>query len=65
VKRPRIREHDEAVAREQADRRREDLLARLKAQEVANRKPAEVPVPDEAVPDDEAAPAAAEPPPAN
>jgi len=59
VKRPRIREQDEAVAREQADRRREVLLARLKAQEAANRKPADVPVPD-----DEAAPAATELPPA-
>jgi hypothetical protein len=57
VKRPRIREQDEAVAREQADRRREALLARLKAQEEATRKPA-----DAALPDDEAAPAATEPP---
>lgn len=58
VKRPRIREQDEAVAREQADRRREALLARLKAQEEATRKPADAPLPD-----DEAAPAATEPPP--
>ncbi|MEK6192147.1 MAG: hypothetical protein AABM41_07470 [Chloroflexota bacterium] len=58
MKRTRIREQDEAVAREQADRRREDLLARLKAQEAATRKPADVPTPD-----DEAAPAATEPPP--
>jgi len=57
VKRTRIRERDEAVAREQADRRREALLARLKAQEAATRKPADVPLPD-----DEDAPAATEPP---
>lgn len=56
VKRPRIREQDEAVAREQADRRREELLARLKAQEEATRKPA-----DASLPDDEAAPDATEP----
>jgi len=56
VKRPRIREQDEAVAREQADRRREALLARLKAQEVATRKPADAP------PDDEAAPPGTESP---
>jgi hypothetical protein len=56
VKRTRIRERDEAVAREQADRRREALLARLKAQEAATRKPPDVPVPD----DEEAAPAASE-----
>jgi hypothetical protein len=57
VKRPRIREEDEAVAREQADRRREALLARLKAREEATRKPADAPLPD-----DEAAPAATESP---
>jgi len=57
VKRPRIREQDEAVAREQADRRQEALLARLKAQEEATRKPA-----DAALPDEEAAPAATESP---
>jgi hypothetical protein len=57
VKRPRIREQDEAVAREQADRRREELLARLKAQEEATRKPADAPLAD-----DEAAPDATEPP---
>jgi hypothetical protein len=57
VKRPRIREQDEAVAREQADRRREALLARLKAQEEATRKPA-----DAALPEDEDVPAATEPP---
>ena len=56
VKRPRIREEDEAVAREQADRRREALLARLKAQEEATRKPADAP------PDDEAGPAGTESP---
>jgi hypothetical protein len=47
VKRPRIREQDEAVAREQADLRREALLARLKAQEEATRKPADAPLPDD------------------
>jgi len=57
VKRPRIREEDEAVAREQADRRREALLARLKAQEEATRKPADAPLPD-----DEAGPAGTESP---
>jgi len=60
VKRPRIREEDEAVAREQAEHRREVLLERLKAQEAAARKPA-----DEPAPDGEDAPAATEPPPAN
>jgi len=65
VKRPRIREEDEAVAREQAEHRREVLLERLKAQEAAARKPADVPAPDEPLPDGEDAPAATEPPPAN
>jgi hypothetical protein len=58
VKRTRIREQDEAAAREQADRRREVLLARLKAREEATRKPADAPLPD-----DETPPAATEPPP--
>jgi len=57
VKRTRIREEDEAVAREQAEHRREVLLERLKAQEAAARKPADK------APDEEAAPVATEVPP--
>jgi hypothetical protein len=41
VKRRRIRQRDELEARESAERRRDDLLAQLKAREAAAREPAE------------------------
>jgi hypothetical protein len=44
VKRRRSREHDEADAREQADRRRDALIAELKARQGLGRHP-ESPIP--------------------
>lgn len=58
MKRRREQERDEATAREQADARREALLAELKAREATVREPE--PAPAEAAPDP-AAEAAAEP----
>jgi hypothetical protein len=39
VKRRRAREHDQDVAREQADRRREELLARLRGEKPGSGEP--------------------------
>lgn len=44
MKRKREQERDEAIAREQADARREALLAELKAREAAVREPEPPPV---------------------
>ena len=41
MKRRRIRQRDELEARESAERRRDDLLAQLKAREAAAREPGE------------------------
>ena len=41
MKRRRIRQRDELEARESAERRRDDLLAQLRAREAAAREPAE------------------------
>jgi hypothetical protein len=61
MKRRREQERDEAVAREQADARREALLAELKAHQVG-RAPEPPPVEPDPTPDTDepAAPAAAE-----
>jgi hypothetical protein len=59
MKRRREQERDEAIAREQADARREALLAELKAREAAVREPE--PPADEAAPEPAAEPPA-EPP---
>ena len=56
MKRKREQERDEAIAREQADARREALLAELRARETAVREPE--PAPPEPAP---AEPAEAEP----
>jgi hypothetical protein len=45
MKRRREQERDEAIAREQADARREALLAELKAHEAAGRQPEPEPMP--------------------
>ncbi|MEP7041022.1 MAG: hypothetical protein ABI864_05540 [Chloroflexota bacterium] len=66
MKRRREQERDDAMAREQADARREALLAELKAHEAAVREP-EPPTVEpgaESVADEPAAEAAAEPEPA-
>jgi hypothetical protein len=55
MKRRREQERDEAIAREQADARREALLAELKAREAAVREPE--PPAAEAVPEAAAEPA--------
>ena len=57
MKRRREQERDEAIAREQADARREALLAELKAREAAVREPeppAEAPAADEPAADEPA-----------
>jgi hypothetical protein len=65
MKRRREQERDEAMAHEQAEARREALLAELKAHETAGREPEPVPAP-EPQPEPEPEPAAddtpAEPP---
>jgi len=48
MKRKRERERDEETARVQADRRQENLLAQLKAQEEATRAPSPLPTEDAA-----------------
>jgi hypothetical protein len=48
MKRRREQERDEATAREQADARREALLAELKAHEAADREPEPEPASDAA-----------------
>jgi hypothetical protein len=58
MKRRRQQEHDEEVAREQADARREALLAELRTRQVAGPEPEPVPEPPPA----EAAVADEEPP---
>jgi hypothetical protein len=55
MKRRREQERDEAIAREQADARREALLAELKARETAVREPE--PPPAEVAPEPAAEPA--------
>jgi hypothetical protein len=61
VKRRRAREHDQDVAREQADQRREELLARLRGDQAA---PSELPSePGTAAGEAQPEPAAAEEPP--
>jgi len=46
MKRRREQERDDAIAREQADARREALLAELKAREAASREPEPEPAPE-------------------
>jgi hypothetical protein len=46
MKRRREQERDEAIAHEQAEARREALLAELKAHETASREPEPVPAPE-------------------
>ncbi|MEX0630451.1 MAG: hypothetical protein WEE67_08860 [Chloroflexota bacterium] len=53
MKRREVRERDEALARDQAERRTEELLAKLKARESEARSPTEE---DEAPPEPEDAP---------
>jgi hypothetical protein len=55
MKRRREQERDEAIAREQADARREALLAELKARETAVREPEPPPAEVAPEPDDEPA----------
>jgi hypothetical protein len=62
VKRRKAQEHDEAIARAQADERREHLLAELRAHQApagretpAEEAPAEAPAPAEPEPGPEAA----------
>jgi hypothetical protein len=61
MKRRRQQEHDEEIAREQADARRAALLAELKAHEAAGRQPDPAPEPmAETVADETPAPEAAD-----
>jgi hypothetical protein len=54
MKRRRQQEHDEEIAREQADARREALLAELRTRQAAGQEPEPVPEPPpaEEVPDE-------------
>lgn len=56
MKRKQTQEHDEADARERAERHREELLAGLKAREAARRAPAEEPAPSAPADEQVAAP---------
>jgi hypothetical protein len=50
MKRKREQERDDAIAREQADARREALIAELRAREAAVREPEPAPAPEPAPP---------------